>query len=156
LCQSLTKRISSFESEQVILDSKSSTEQTKLGFEVLLRVLVVSFWGHTKKFAHFKKLIFSRTKKPDACTYLSEPDHMYRINCPGYWFCFFKVRLLNVRVYCRTDTDTTPFKNGVIDAITASFRLHLMFWMRPEKLRHLPRVLSTYHFSEPSWNSKFL
>jgi len=42
-------------------------------------------------------------------------------NCPGYWFCFFKVRLLNVRVFCRTDTDTTPFKNGVIDAITASF-----------------------------------
>jgi len=44
---------------------------SELGFEVLLRVLVVSFWGHTKKFAHFKKLTFSRTKKPDACTYLS-------------------------------------------------------------------------------------
>ena len=104
MCQSWTKRISSFESEQVILDSKSSTEQTKLGFEVLLRVLVVSFWGHTKKFAHFKKLIFSRTKNPDACTYLSEPDHIYQINCPDYWFCYFIVRLLNAKVYCRNYT----------------------------------------------------
>jgi len=80
-------------------------KSTELGFEVLLRVLVGSFWGHTKRFNHFKKLIFSRTKNPDACTYLSEPDHIYRINCPDYWFCFFIVRLLNAKVYCRNYTD---------------------------------------------------